>query len=48
MKPFFGAVAALVRALAECENLPQPVMDAADEVRQAVAGLGVRDIGPPP
>jgi hypothetical protein len=48
MQPFFGAVAALARALAECENLPDPVMSAADEVRRAVAGLGGKDIGPPP
>jgi len=33
---FVVAVAELLRALAECENLPQPVMDAANEVRNAV------------
>lgn len=48
LRPFFGAVAALMRALAECHNLPAPVVTAADEVRQATAGLGGRDIGPPP
>jgi hypothetical protein len=48
LKPFLGAVANLIRALAECGNLPQPVMDAADEVRRAVADLGAGDIGPPP
>lgn len=48
LKPFFGAVAALMRALAQCGNLPDPVMAAADEVRQATAALGGRDIGPPP
>jgi hypothetical protein len=40
MQLFSGAVAALVRALAECENLPDPVVSAADEVRRAAAGLG--------
>jgi len=48
VQQFIGSVAALIRALAKCENLPQPVIDAADEVRKAVAALGGRDIGPPP
>ena len=48
LKPYFAAVAALMRALAECGSLPAPVMAAADEVRQATAAMGGRDIGPPP
>jgi hypothetical protein len=48
MEQFIGSVAALIRALAECGDLPEPVMTAADQVRQAVAALGGRDIGPPP
>ena len=49
LRPFFAAVAALMRALAECgSSLPGPVMAAADEVRQATAAMGGRDIGPPP
>ena len=47
LKPFLGAVAGLMRALAQCRNLPEPVIAAADEVRQANA-LGGRDTGPPP
>ena len=46
---FIGAVAVLLKALAECQNLlPDPVMAAADQVRQAVVALGGRDIGPAP
>jgi len=48
LRPFFSAVAGLMRALAECRDLPGTVMAAADEVRQATAALGGRDIGPPP
>lgn len=48
MKRFITATVGLVKSLAECKDLPQPVMDAADEVRRAVAELGGRDIGPPP
>lgn len=48
MQQFIGSVASLLKALAKCDDLPQPVMEAADQVRQAVAALGGRDIGPPP
>lgn len=49
MQVFMGAVAGLLKALAKCAGqLPEPVMDAADQVRLAVAALGVRDTGPPP
>jgi len=48
LKPFFSAVASLMRALAQCRDLPGPVIMAANEVRQATAALGGRDIGPPP
>lgn len=48
MQQFLGAVAALLKALARSGDLPEPVMTAADQVRQAVAALGGRDIGPPP
>jgi hypothetical protein len=47
-RSFLGAVATLMRALGECENLPEPVMAAADQLRQELAALGGRDIGPPP
>lgn len=45
---FTGAVAVLLRELADCPVLPVPVMEAADGVRQAVAALGGKDVGPPP
>ena len=48
MQKFISAVAALLRALAQCEGLPEPVMAAADQVRLAVADLGGKDVGPPP
>lgn len=48
MRQFIGATAGLLRALAKCEGLPEPVMDAADQVRLALAALGGKDIGPPP
>lgn len=48
MQQFIGSVAVLARALAKCDDLPEPVMAAADQVRQALAALGGRDIGPPP
>lgn len=48
MKRFIGSVAALLRALAKCRDLPEPVMAAADQLRRDVAALGGRDIGPPP
>jgi hypothetical protein len=47
-KALLGAVAGLLRALADCRDLPEPVMAAADEVRKALADLGGRDIGPRP
>jgi hypothetical protein len=46
--PVLTAVAGLIRVLGECENLPAPVMEAADRLRREVASMGVRDIGPPP
>lgn len=48
MQQFIGSVASLIKALAKCDDLPEPVMAAADQVRQAVAALGGRDAGPPP
>jgi hypothetical protein len=48
MRQFIGSVAALIRALAECGDLPEPVMAAADQLRRDVAAFGGRDIGPPP
>lgn len=45
---FTGAVAVLLRALADCANLPEPVMAAVGGVRRAVADLGGKDVGPPP
>jgi len=42
------ALAALLKALARCDGLPEPVMAAADQVRLAVAALGGKDVGPPP
>jgi hypothetical protein len=48
MKRFIGAVAGLLRALPDAAPLPDSVMSAADEVRQAVAALGGKDVGPPP
>jgi hypothetical protein len=49
IKQFIGSVAALLKTLAECQNLlPDPVMAAADQLRRDVAALGGRDIGPPP
>lgn len=48
MQQFIGSVAALLKALGKSDGLPRPVMDAADQVRQAVADLGGRDVGPPP
>ena len=46
--PFFDATSALLRALAACDDLPEPVMEAADQLRRAVVALGAADIGPPP
>lgn len=48
MKRFINAVAGLLRVLPDAGPLPASVMNAADEVRQALVGLGGRDIGPPP
>jgi hypothetical protein len=48
MQQFISSVATLLRTLAKCEDLPEPVMAAADELRRDVAALGGRDIGPPP
>ena len=49
LDPFIGAVASLLRALAEQRGpLSDDVMAAADEIRKQVAALGGRDIGPPP
>jgi hypothetical protein len=48
IKRFIGAVAGLLRALPDAAPLPDSVMSAADEVRQAVAALGGKDVGPPP
>jgi hypothetical protein len=48
MQQFIGAVADLIRMLAACRDLPDPVMTAADQVRRAVAALGGKDIGAPP
>ena len=48
LEPFFGATVSLLRALAQCKDIPEPVMAAADELRKAAASLGVKDIGPPP
>jgi hypothetical protein len=49
VKEFFGAVADLLRGLAEVDYLlPPSVMDACDRLRQQVADMGARDIGPPP
>lgn len=49
MQQFIGSVAGLLKALAKCAGqLPEPVMEAAGQVRLAVAALGVRDVGPPP
>ena len=48
MQQFIGSVAVLIKALAKCDDLPEPVMAAADQVRQAVAAFGGRDVGPPP
>ncbi len=47
-KSLLSSLAALFRALGKCDGLPPAVMTAADEVRQAIAGLGGRDAGPPP
>jgi hypothetical protein len=48
MKRFISSVAALAQALAMCGDLPAPVMAAADQLRRELAGLGGKDIGPPP
>ena len=48
LEPFFGATVSLLRALAECDDLPEPVISAAGELRKAVAALGGVDVGPPP
>jgi hypothetical protein len=48
MRQFIDATAGLIRSLAGCEGLPGTVMDAADQVRLALAALGGKDIGPPP
>ena len=48
MRQFINSVADLLKALAKCGDLPEPVMAAADQVRMAVAALGGKDIGPPP
>lgn len=48
MQQFIGSVAELLKALASVGSLPEPVMEAADQVRIAVGALGGRDIGPPP
>jgi hypothetical protein len=48
MKQFIGSVAALLKALGKCGDLPEPVMAAADQLRRDVAALGGRDIGAPP
>ena len=48
-KRMLDATVALLRALAAYDGpLPQTVMDAADDLRKALAELGGRDIGPPP
>ena len=47
-KQFISSVATLIKALARCDDLPEPVMAAADQLRRDVAALGGRDIGPPP
>lgn len=48
MQQFIGSVATLIKALAKCDDLPEPVMAAADQLRRDVAALGGKDIGPPP
>ena len=48
MEQFFDAVAALLKAIVECDELPEPVMAAADQVALAVADIGGKDVGPPP
>ena len=48
VEALFAAVADLLRTLAEVDGLPAPVMEACDRIRQQVAGLGGRDVGPPP
>jgi hypothetical protein len=50
LKQFIDAVAGLLRALAEDmpQELPAPVMAAADEVHRAIVALGGKDVGPPP
>jgi hypothetical protein len=45
---FFAAVADLLRALADVDDLPAPVMEACDRIRQQVAELSGKDVGPPP
>lgn len=48
VQQFIGSVAALLKTLAKCSGLPDPVFAAADQLRRDVAALGGRDIGPPP
>jgi hypothetical protein len=48
LKAFFVSAAALLRALGECDGLPAPVMEAADQLRREVAAPGGKDAGPPP
>jgi hypothetical protein len=48
MKDFTGAVAALIGALGESGDLPEPVMVALERVRLATEALTGRNIGPAP
>jgi hypothetical protein len=48
MQRFITAVAAVSTALADCDDLPEQVRTAADELRTALTGLGVSDVGPSP
>ena len=49
LQPLLTGVQHLLLAIAKQPGrVSDPVMEAADEIRRAVAGLGMRDIGPPP
>ena len=47
-KQFISSVAALLKTMAKCDGLPEPVIAACDQLRRDLATLGGRDIGPPP